>query len=103
LPRLEQNSRAISSHADQLSGLLIAALLDEMILDKAQHYLIKDMDTHLQHKPRKRGIQALPESAFPQKWRGIQNHSQHTPYWHFSFTFHWRNEAGGRVPGRHWL
>jgi hypothetical protein len=66
---------------------IVPALLDEMTPDKAQHYFIKDLDTLLQGKLRQRGIQALPESAFPQKWREIQNHSKHTPYWHFSFAF----------------
>ncbi|HMD73335.1 MAG TPA: hypothetical protein VKG05_05690 [Steroidobacteraceae bacterium] len=66
---------------------IVPALLDEMRPDKAQHYFIKDLDAHLQGKLRERGVKALPESAFPQKWLEIQNHSLHTPYYQFSFLF----------------
>jgi hypothetical protein len=66
---------------------IVAALLDEMTPDKARHYFIKDLDAHLKGKLRERGVEALPESAFPQKWREIQSHSHNTPYWQFSFLF----------------
>ena len=66
---------------------IVAALSDEMNPDKTQHYFVEDMDAHLQSKLRERGIRALPESAFPLKWRAIQNRSRNTPYWHFSFAF----------------
>ena len=66
---------------------IVAALLDEMAPDKARHYFIQDLDSYLQGKLREHGVEALPESDFPQKWREMQNHSHNTPYWQFSFAF----------------
>src|SRR5271166_5080151 len=66
---------------------IVPALLNEMRPDKARHYFIKDLDAHLQGKLRQLGVKALPESAFPEKWREMQNHSHNTPYYDFSFAF----------------
>jgi hypothetical protein len=66
---------------------ILPALLDEMLPLANQNLYVAGMDKKLAAKLAEHGVIALPESAFPEKIRALQNYAQHTSYWHFSFLF----------------
>lgn len=66
---------------------ILPALLDEMLPLRMENLYVSDMDRRLAAKLAQHGVIALPESALPKKIRELQNHTQHTSYWDFSFAF----------------
>jgi len=66
---------------------VVQVFMDSMQPKKSQHYFIDNLDDQLQKSLREHGVNAQPGSTFPKKWLDLQNHSHHTPYWQFSYSF----------------